>query len=151
MEQKKQYIILSEDEMRKVKIIHQVYTLIDCWKNTAHYLWWEMNQSLLELKEPGIHVIQPSHFTDEYPGVHKGEAICPRLLCDELVSDSLTRVLVFCSIIQGLFSATVWEKTNSPSTWQPFKYLVTVLLCPQSPLQAELPFIGQTFPFQRSF
>lgn len=70
VEQKTQYIILSEDEIRKVKIIYQVCPLIHCWENPAHYLWWEMNHSLLELKEPGIHVIQPSHFTHEHPGVH---------------------------------------------------------------------------------
>lgn len=40
----------------------------------------------------------------------------------------LTRILAFCSAVLGLFSETTWEKTNSPSTWQPFKYLVTVLL-----------------------
>lgn len=50
-----------------------------------------MNQSLLELKEPGIHVILPSHFTHEHPGVHKGEVICPRLLCDESVSEPAHR------------------------------------------------------------
>ena len=46
-----------------------------------------MNQSLLELKEPGAHVIQPPHFTDEYLGVHKGLVICPRLLCDGSLSE----------------------------------------------------------------
>lgn len=129
VEQKEQYIILGEDKIKKVKIIHQVCPLIHCCKNPAHYLWWEMNQSLLELKEPGILMIQPSHFTDEYPGVHKGEVICPRLLCDESVSE-----LAHCSpnsLQHNVgFSETTSERTNS-SIWQPFKYLVTVLLWPQ--------------------
>lgn len=43
--------------------------------------------SLLQLKESGTHVIQPPRFTDEYSGVHKGKVICPRLLCDESVSE----------------------------------------------------------------
>lgn len=88
VKKKKQYryIILSEAEIREVKIIHHTCPLIHCWKNPDYYLWWEMNRSLWELKEPGMHVIQPSHFTDEYPGVHKGEVICPRSLCDESVS-----------------------------------------------------------------
>lgn len=63
----------------------------------------------------------------------------------------LTRVLALCSTILGLFSGTTWEKTNSPSTWQPFQYLVTVLRCPKSPFQAKWPFIGQMLPLQQSF
>lgn len=43
----------------------------------------------------------------------------------------LTGILAFCSAVLGLFSETTWEKTNSPSTWQPFKYLVAVLLYSQ--------------------
>lgn len=39
VEQTKQDIILSKDEIRKVKIIYQVCPLIHCWKNPAHYLW----------------------------------------------------------------------------------------------------------------
>lgn len=35
---KKQYIILSEDEAKEVEIIYQVCPLIHCWKNLAHYL-----------------------------------------------------------------------------------------------------------------
>lgn len=118
-QKKKQYLILSKDEIKKVKII------------AGKILWWEMKQSLLELKEAGIHVIQPSPFTDEYPGVHKGKWFVQGCYVMNLCQSSSTRVLALCSIILDLFSGTTWEKTNSPSTQQLFKYLVTVVPCPQ--------------------
>lgn len=87
LKKKMQYIVLTEDEVKEVKLIYQVCPLIHCWKNPAHYLWWEMNQNLLELKALGTRVMQPPHFTDEFSGVHKGKVICPRLFRDESMSE----------------------------------------------------------------
>lgn len=123
---------MSEGEAKEVKIIYQVCPLIHCWKNPAHYFWWEMNQVCyswrnLALMWFNLLVLQMSTL-ESIRGKWFVQGCYVMNQCQSL----LTRVLALCSTILGLFSGTTWEKINFPSIWQPFKYVVTVLGAPES-------------------